>query len=105
MTPADCPLLVCGLRRPVVVLPGRLAGSLDRSQLRQAVLHELAHVKRRDLLWSWPAEIARMFYFFNPIVHWVCYRLRLERELACDQLAMAFGGGTPADCCCCHEGC
>ena len=94
---ADCPLFVCGLRRPVLVLPDSLATSLDRRRLRQVVLHELAHVKRLDLLWSWPGEIARILYFFNPIVHWVCYRLRLEQELACDQLAMALGGGTPAD--------
>jgi hypothetical protein len=94
---ADCPLFVCGWRQPVLVLSRSLAPSLDRSRLRQVVLHELAHLKRHDLVWGWTAEIARLVYFFNPVVHWVCYRLRLERELACDQLAMALSGGTPAD--------
>ena len=56
-----------------------------------------AHVKRRDLLWGWTAEIARMVYFFHPLVWWAGYRLRLERELACDQLAMAVSGHPPAD--------
>lgn len=97
VTDVACPLFVCGLRRPVLVLAGSLVASLDRARLRQALLHELAHVKRLDLLWSWPVEIARIFYFFHPLVHWVGYRLRLERELACDQLAMALSGGTPAD--------
>jgi len=94
---ADCPLFVCGWRRPVLVMSRGLAASLERSQLRQVVLHELAHLKRHDLIWGWTAEVARLVYFFHPVVHWVCYRLRLERELACDQLAMAFSGGTPAD--------
>ena len=61
------------------------------------ILHELAHVKRRDLAWGWPVEIARIVYFFHPLVYWVAYRLRLERELACDQLAMARSGHPPAD--------
>ena len=38
-----------------------------------------------------------MLYFFHPIAHWVSYRIRLERELACDQLAMAVSGKNAAD--------
>jgi beta-lactamase regulating signal transducer with metallopeptidase domain len=60
-------------------------------------LHELAHLKRRDLLWGWTTEIAQLVYFFHPLVWWVGYRLRLERELAGDQLAMAHSGHPPAD--------
>jgi beta-lactamase regulating signal transducer with metallopeptidase domain len=93
----DCSPFVCGLFRPVLVLPGGLLRALDPGQLRQVLLHELAHVKRRDLLWGWIPEIARMIYFFNPVAHWVGYRIRLERELACDQLAMALSGHGAAD--------
>ena len=71
--------------------------SLSPAECRQVILHELAHVKRHDLLWGWTAEIARMVYFFHPLVWWLGYRLRLERELACDQLAMARSGHPPAD--------
>ena len=93
----DCPLFVCGLWRPRLVLPRRLMESLDSSQRRQVILHELAHVKRRDLAWGWPVEIARIVYFFHPLVYWVARQLRLERELACDQLAMAHSGHPPAE--------
>ncbi len=94
---SNCPLFVCGLWRPWLVLPSPLISSLGPAERRQVILHELAHVKRRDLLWGWTAEIARMVYFFNPLVWWVGYRLRLERELACDQLAMAHSGHPPGD--------
>jgi beta-lactamase regulating signal transducer with metallopeptidase domain len=94
---ADCPLFVCGFLRPRLVLPEGLLASLDLSERRQVIFHELAHVKRRDLLWCWPVEIARMVYFFHPLVYWVAYQLRLERELCCDQLAMARSGHPPAD--------
>ena len=93
----DCPLFVCGLRCPRLVLPGRLMASLDQAQRRQVMLHELGHIKRHDLAWGWPVEIARIVYFFNPLVYWAGYQLRLERELACDQLAMAKSGHPPAD--------
>jgi Zn-dependent protease with chaperone function len=93
----DCPLFVCGLWRPRLVLPSRLLASLSVAERRQVILHELGHVKRHDLLWGWPVEIARIAYFFHPLVYWVGYQLRLERELACDQLAMARSGHPAAD--------
>jgi bla regulator protein blaR1 len=93
----ECPLFVCGLWRPRLVFPSQLLASLDSAKRRQVILHELAHVKRHDLVWGWPVEIARIIYFFHPLVYWVAYQLRLEQELACDQLAMARSGHSAAD--------
>jgi Zn-dependent protease with chaperone function len=93
----DCPLFVCGLWCPTIILPERLAAALGPDERRQVILHELAHVKRRDLFWGWPVEIARIAYFFHPLVYWVAHQLRLERELACDQLAMVRSGHPPAE--------
>jgi beta-lactamase regulating signal transducer with metallopeptidase domain len=78
-------------------MPGALATSLSPAQLRQVLLHELAHIRRRDLLWGWIPQAARMLWFAHPVVYWAVYRLRLERELACDQLAMTLSGKTAAD--------
>lgn len=83
---------VCGVRSPVLVLPRGVADELDLDQFRQVLAHELAHVRRRDLVWGWIAETARMLYFFHPVAHWVSYRVRLERELACDEIAMHLSG-------------
>jgi len=88
---------VCGVRHPWLVLPRSLLTTLQAAQLRQVLLHELAHLRRRDLLWGWVPEIARMLYFFHPVAHWVGYQIRLERELACDQLAMSLGGHDAAE--------
>ena len=72
----DCPLFVCGFWRPRVVLPTPLMSSLGPAERRQVILHELAHVKRRDLLWGWTAEIARTVYFFSPsLVNKFCERV------------------------------
>src|SRR5262249_45566953 len=83
---------VCGLLRPVLVLPRGLMAELDPDHWREVVLHELGHLKRCDLWWGWLPALARLVYFFHPVAHWVWFRIRLERELACDQLAMTHSG-------------
>ena len=67
-----------------------------KSSLRQIVLHELAHLQRRDLLTVWVIHLMRTVYWFNPVAHWVAYRAGLERELACDRLAMLNSGASAA---------
>ncbi len=93
----DCSPFVCGVLRPAIVLPRGLAESLNGDELCQVLAHELAHLKRGDLVWGWTVEIARLVYFFNPVIHYVAYRARLERELACDQMAMQHSGRGPAE--------
>jgi len=88
---------VCGLMRPVLVLPRGLLAELDAGQWRAVMLHELSHLKRRDLWWGWLPALARVVYFFHPVAHWVHFRVRLERELACDQLAMTLSGRGAAE--------
>ncbi len=83
---------VCGLRRPTLVLPRDLLGALDVARWRQVLLHELAHIRRGDLVWGWIPEITKLLYVFHPVAHWVAWQTRLERELACDAVALAFGG-------------
>jgi beta-lactamase regulating signal transducer with metallopeptidase domain len=97
VTDADCSFFACGAWRPALVLPKNHLATLDGTRLRQVLVHELAHVKRLDLIFGWPVEIARRLFFFHPLVHWLAYRVRLERELACDQVAMAASGRSPSD--------
>ncbi len=97
VTDADCSFFACGAWRPVVVLPKDLLASLDGGRLLQVLLHELAHVKRLDLVFGWPVEIARRLLFFHPLVYWLADRVRLERELACDQLAMIHSRRGPGE--------
>jgi beta-lactamase regulating signal transducer with metallopeptidase domain len=88
---------VCGLWRQVLVLPRSLMAELGPGSWREVLLHELAHLKRRDLWWGWLPALARIVYFFHPVAHWVVVKVRLERELACDQLAMMHSGRSPAE--------
>src|SRR5262245_41587450 len=53
--------------------------------------HELTHVKRRDCLMQALAQLACAVYFFNPLVWFAAWRLRVERELACDDHVLETG--------------
>jgi beta-lactamase regulating signal transducer with metallopeptidase domain len=82
---------VCGIARPAIILPRGIAASLTAEQLRWALLHELAHVGRRDLIVVWLQRLAAILQFFNPVI-WIANRIvhRL-REFACDDLAVSLG--------------
>ena len=50
--------------------------------------HELAHIRRGDLLWSLAAAGVRAFFFFHPLVWLSQRRLNLAQEVAADELAI-----------------
>jgi beta-lactamase regulating signal transducer with metallopeptidase domain len=77
------PLLWC-LGRPRLVLPEKLVETLAIKQWRGILIHELAHLRRRDHWISWLELLAGLVWWWNP-VYWVTRRrLDAEAELACD---------------------
>ncbi len=81
-----------GWRRPVVLMPEAARGWGDE-QLREVLVHELAHVRRRDWLLQLAARFACALHWFNPLVWLLSRRLRLEAELACDDQVLRAGAG------------
>jgi beta-lactamase regulating signal transducer with metallopeptidase domain len=80
----------CGLFTPTIVLPAECdSWSLDRR--RAVLLHELAHVRRHDLIGHTLGRLACAVYWFHPLVWTAAKRLRAESERACDDLALACG--------------
>jgi HEAT repeat protein len=79
-----------GIWRSSVLVPAD-ADSWPAHRVRVVLLHELAHVKRRDCLTHLVAQLACAAYWFNPLVWMAARRLRTERERACDDLVLASG--------------
>lgn len=80
----------CGVFRATIVLPAECdSWSLDRR--RAVLLHELAHVRRHDLIGHTLSRLACAVYWFHPLVWTAAKRLRSESERACDDLALACG--------------
>ena len=80
----------CGVMKATIVLPAESESwSLDRR--RAVLLHELAHVRRHDLLGHTLGRFVCAVYWFHPLVWTAAKRLRSESERACDDLALACG--------------
>jgi beta-lactamase regulating signal transducer with metallopeptidase domain len=88
---AGSPVLV-GAARPAICLAPSLVRACTASELRLVMAHELAHLKRRDLLWAWLPSIAGWLFFFHPLVWLAGREWRLAQELACDELAIRVTG-------------
>ncbi len=90
---AEIPVPVAaGLRNPVILIPEALLSELSAAELDQVLLHELAHVRRRDDWTNLFEKIAGAVFFFNPAVLWIARRLDLEREIACDDRVVSATG-------------
>lgn len=80
----------CGVLQPTIVLPASSEEWSD-SRRRAVLFHELAHVKRRDLVGHTLGRVACALYWFHPLVWTAARRLRAESERACDDLVLSCG--------------
>jgi beta-lactamase regulating signal transducer with metallopeptidase domain/HEAT repeat protein len=80
----------CGFRRPTIVLPTEAMSWTDERR-RVVLLHELAHIQRRDMFGHLLSRLACVMYWFHPLVWMAARHLRAESERACDDLAIRSG--------------
>lgn len=79
---------VFGWLRPVILIPAATLAQLSPEQLEAILAHELAHIRRRDFMVNLLQLVAESLFFYHPAVWWVSSRIREERELCCDDIAV-----------------
>src|SRR4029079_11362447 len=84
--------LAIGLLRPLVLIPAAWAAEMPIALLEAVIAHELAHLRRYDLWVNLVQRIVETFLFYHPAVWWLSRRLRIEREMCADELAVAATG-------------
>jgi beta-lactamase regulating signal transducer with metallopeptidase domain len=79
---------LCGLLRPVILLPRGLIEQLDSQALRLVLRHELIHLARRDLGWNLLQVCVQIVWWWHPLVWFANARVRALREAAVDEAVM-----------------
>lgn len=87
----DSPVVI-GWFHPIVLVTVQAITGLSPQQLQAIIAHELAHIRRHDAFVNLFQVAAEMFLFYHPAVWWVSRRIRIEREVCCDQEALAACG-------------
>ncbi len=87
---ADAMPMVWGVRRPCLLLPAGFE-NWPPAKRRAVLLHELAHLARRDPLALWLGQLARALHWFNPLAWLALRRLRADQERACDDTVLRYG--------------
>lgn len=84
--------MVVGYLRPIILLPASVMIGMTPDQLESLLAHELAHIRRHDWVVNAAQVVIETLMFYHPAVWWLSRRIRFERELCCDDLALAVIG-------------
>lgn len=79
---------VCGLIKPVILLPRTLVDNISASQLRAVLIHELFHLRRRDVWVNCAQAFLQIAYWWHPLLWIANARIRRLREEAVDDAVM-----------------
>ncbi|HEY8563401.1 MAG TPA: penicillin-binding transpeptidase domain-containing protein [Pyrinomonadaceae bacterium] len=85
--------VAAGWLKPLILLPVGMVLNLTPRQVENIIAHELAHIRRHDYLVNIFQTFAEILLFYHPAVLWLSKQIRLEREYACDDLAVKACGG------------
>src|SRR6202008_3371205 len=73
----------------VILVPLGLLAALPPSQVETILLHELAHIRRKDYLVNLLQRFSEAVFFFNPALIWISSLIRQEREACCDDIVVS----------------
>jgi uncharacterized protein (TIGR03435 family) len=84
--------MAVGFLHPAVILPESLPAELSPLEMEHVLLHEAAHIARRD---DWTNLLARLLgaaLALHPVAWWILRQIEREREMACDDWVVARTG-------------
>lgn len=77
-----------GFLKPVILLPVAMVTQLTTAQIEAILIHELAHIRRKDYLLNLLITVMELLFFFNPFTRMLIHQLKKEREHCCDDAVL-----------------
>jgi bla regulator protein BlaR1 len=80
--------MVIGHLKPIILIPAGLITAMPPAEIEAVLIHELAHIRRRDYLVNLLQHMVEIIFFFNPAVLWLSSLIKAERENCCDDITL-----------------
>lgn len=79
-----------GFCNTILLIPRNVLDKVSEEDLKNVIIHELSHLKRKDLLVNWIIVAMQIIHWFNPVMWYAFYRMRQDCEVACDAMALSY---------------
>ena len=83
----DAPITF-GWLTPIVLLPIAICNQLTTKEMETILIHEIAHILRKDYLVNIIISLNHTILFFNPFSILLNKEISLQREIACDLIVI-----------------
>ncbi|RII32904.1 peptidase M56 [Clostridium chromiireducens] len=81
---------IFGYFKPIILIPKGIQEIISADKLRYVFLHELSHLKRKDVFINWIIIFLKVIYWFNPVVQYGLRKMKEDMEVCCDSLALSY---------------
>ncbi|MDP4093211.1 MAG: M56 family metallopeptidase [Bacillota bacterium] len=78
-----------GFIKPKLLLPYDILEKSSTTDLKYIIMHELAHLKRKDTAVNWLIIFIKILYWFNPVIWYGFYKMHQDCEVACDAMVLS----------------
>jgi len=83
----DAPITF-GWLNPIVLLPIAICNQLTTKEIETILMHEIAHILRKDYIINIIISLNQTILFFNPFSILLNKEMSLQREIACDLMVI-----------------
>lgn len=79
-----------GFFRPKIIISSEIIDKFSLEEVRYIFLHELSHLKKKDILVNWIIILVQAIHWFNPIVWYAFHKMKQDCEIACDEMVLNY---------------
>lgn len=83
---------LCGLIKPKILIPISVVDKISDDEFKYIVIHELTHLKNKDVFINWVITLLSIIYWFNPILLYGFHKIRQDCEFSCDCKVISYLG-------------
>lgn len=75
---------ICGIIKPKILIPKAEVDNINDKEFKYIIMHELFHLKNKDIIINWLITLLSILYWFNPVLLYGFHKMRQDCEISCD---------------------